>query len=83
VGLACDAAAARQVARRFGLAASTVRAIDLRWLERWNAKRRKPALLQMRVEEIYLGKKTKFLTVVSNLEQANRSGSDGIGSRRR
>ena len=73
VGLACDAAAARQVARQFGLAASTVRAIDLRCidlrcLERWNRKRRRLALRQMGVDEIYLGKKTKFLTVVSNLE---------------
>ena len=68
VGLSCDSAAARQVARQFGLAASTVRAIDLRCLERWHAKRRKPALKQMGVDEIYLGKKTKFLTVVSNLE---------------
>ena len=50
VGLACDAAAARQVARQFGLAASTVRAIDLRCLECWNAKRRKPALRQMGVD---------------------------------
>jgi len=68
VGLACEGAAARQVARQFGLAASTVRAIDLRYLERWAAGRRKPALKQMGVDEIYLGKKTKFLTVVSNLE---------------
>ena len=30
--------------------------------------RRKPALAQMGVDEIYLGKKQKFLTVVSNLE---------------
>jgi len=35
VGLACEMASARQVARQFGLAASTVRAIDLRYLERW------------------------------------------------
>jgi transposase len=68
VGLACEGAAARQVARHLGLAASTVRAIDLRYLERWAAGRRKPALKQMGVDEIYLGKKTKFLTVVSNLE---------------
>ena len=68
VGLACEGAAARQVARQFGLAASTVRAIDLRYLERWAAGRRKPALKQMGVDEIYVGKKTKFLTVVSNLQ---------------
>jgi hypothetical protein len=53
VGLACDAAAARQVARQFGMASSTVRAIDLRCLERWNARRRKPALKHMGVDEIY------------------------------
>jgi transposase len=68
VGQACESAAARQVARRFGLAESTVRAIDLRYLERWAASRRKPALRQMGVDEIHIGKKQKFLTVVCNLE---------------
>jgi transposase len=56
------------VAIRFGLASSTVRAIDLRYLERWAAARRKPALVQMGVDEIHLGKKQKFITVVSNLD---------------
>lgn len=70
VGQACESASARQVARRFGLAQSTVRAIDLRYLERWAAGRRKPALRQMGVDEIHLGKKQKFLTVVCNLETA-------------
>lgn len=70
VGQACESAAARQVARRFGLAESTVRAIDLRYLERWAARRRKPALRHMGVDEIHLGKKQKFLTVVCNLETA-------------
>src|SRR6202047_4988713 len=68
VGQACESAAARQLALRFGLAASTVRAIDLRYLERWAASRRRPALAQMGVDEIYLGKKQKFITVVSNLD---------------
>ncbi len=68
VGLACESAAARQVARQFGLAASTVRAIDLRYLERWTKSRKKPVLRQMGVDEIFLGKTQKFLTVVSNLE---------------
>lgn len=68
VGQACESAAARRVARQFGLAESTVRGIDLRYLERWNAARRKPALRQMGVDEIHLGKKQKFLTVVSNLQ---------------
>src|SRR5207302_4689691 len=35
VGQACESAAARQVTLRFGLVSSTVRAIDLRYLERW------------------------------------------------
>jgi len=68
VGEACESASARRVAKQFGLAESTVRAIDLRYLERWNAQRTKPALRQMGVDEIYLGKTTKFVTVVSNLE---------------
>ena len=68
VGLACESAAGRRVARQFGLSSSTVRAIDLRYLKRWAEGRRKPALRQMGVDEIYLGKQQKFLTVVSNLE---------------
>jgi len=70
VGQACESAAARQVGRRMGMAESTVRAIDLRCLERWDAKRRRPPLRQMGVDEIYRGKKGKFLTVVCNLETA-------------
>jgi transposase len=68
VGLACESAAARQVARQFRLAASTVRAIDQRYLERWSKSRKKPVLRQLGVDEIYLGKTQKFLTVASNLE---------------
>ena len=70
VGQSCESASARQVARRFGLAESTVRAIDLRYLERWSARRTKPAVKQLGVDEIYLGKRQKFITVVSNLETA-------------
>jgi transposase len=68
VGQACEGAAARQVARRMRLAESTVRAIDLRYLERWEARRRKPPLRHMGVDEIYKGKREKFLTVVCNLQ---------------
>jgi transposase len=57
VGQACEGASARQVALRFKLPESTVRAIDLRYLERWAAARKKPALRQMGVDEIHLGKK--------------------------
>jgi transposase len=56
------------VARRTGLAESKVRAIDLRYLERWEAKRRGHGCEQMAVDEIYRGKEGKFLTVVCNLE---------------
>src|ERR1035438_8340181 len=70
VGQSCESAAARQVARRMGLAQSTVRGIDLRYLERCEASRRKPPLRHMGVDELYRGKKDKFLTVVCHLETA-------------
>jgi transposase len=82
VGRACESASARQVTRRFGLADSTVHAIDLRYLERWDAKRRRPALRQMGVDEIHIGEKQKFLTVVCNLETAEPCGSGGSGRKR-
>ena len=69
VGQACESAAVRRGAGQFGLAASTVRGIDLRYLQRWAQGRRGPGLRQMGVDEIYLGKKQKFLTVVTNLER--------------
>ena len=82
VGLACEMASARQVARQFKLPASTVRAIDLRYLERWKESRRQPALRQMGVDEIYLGKKEKFLSVVCNLETGEPCGLDENAKRR-
>ena len=45
-----------------------MRAIDLRYLQRWSAARRKDPLVQMGVDEVYFGKQMKFITVVSNLE---------------
>jgi transposase len=68
VGLGCESAPVRRVARQFGLSPSRVRAIDLRYLKGWAASRRKPALRQMGIDEMYVGKKQKLLTVVSNLE---------------
>jgi transposase len=75
VGQACESAAVRQVARHMGLAASTVRTIDQRYLEPWDARRRQSLLRQVGVDEIYRGKKGKFLTVVcvlNRLFQLNR-----------
>src|SRR5260370_20943350 len=83
VGLAWERAWVRRVARQFGLSSSTVRVMDLRYLRRWAEGRRKPALRQMGVDEIYLGKKQKFLTVVSNLETGSRCGSGGSGRNKR
>src|SRR6266568_1853911 len=68
VGQACESASARQVARRMDLPESTVRGIDLRYLERCEASRRPPRLRHMGVDELYKGKHDKFLTVVCNLE---------------
>lgn len=68
VGQACRGAAATHVAKQFGLKPGTVRAIDLRYLSRWSQSRRTPALKQMGVDELYLGKSQKFILVVSNLE---------------
>jgi transposase len=44
VGQACESASVRRVARQFGSVASTVRALDLRYLRRWSEGRRRPAL---------------------------------------
>jgi len=68
VGVACESAAARRVAQQFGLSVSAVLAIDLRYLERWSKSRKKLALRKVGVDEIWLGKKRKFTTVVTNLE---------------
>src|ERR1019366_2846822 len=47
----CESAAARRVARQFGLSTGTVVAINLRYLERWSQSRKKPALRNMGVDE--------------------------------
>jgi transposase len=47
-----------------------VRAIDQRYLERWSQSRKKVLVRQLGVDEIYLGKKRKFITVVCDLETA-------------
>jgi hypothetical protein len=73
VGQACESAAARQVALRFGLPPSTVRAIDLRYLERGQQRGASRRWRKMGVDEIYLGKKQKFITVVSNLDSGERA----------
>jgi hypothetical protein len=68
VGEACESASARQVARRFELAASTVRAIDLSLSGTMGQEPTKASLATNGGGQISLGKKQRFLTVVSNLE---------------
>ena len=63
----CSEAPVRRVAARWGLAGETVRLMDKRVLQRWAARRPRPPIRHLGVDEIFLGKAAKFLTVVSNL----------------
>jgi transposase len=63
----CAHAPVRRVAVRWGLAPETVRLMDKRVLQRWAAARPRPPVRHLGVDEIFLGKADKFLTVVSNL----------------
>jgi transposase len=47
VGGACESASVRRGARQFRLAASTMRAVGGKYLERWNAARRQAALKEI------------------------------------
>lgn len=68
VGQACEGGSAIAVGRQFRLPARQVLRIDKRYLQRWAEKRKKAPLRHIGVDEIHMGKKEKFLTVVSNLE---------------
>ena len=83
VGEACESAPARQVARRMGLAESPVRGLDPRYLELCEASRRKAPLRQIGVDEIYQGKRDKFLTWSAIWKRENRCGSARSGRKRR
>jgi transposase len=64
----CEAAPVTRVAARWQVAPATVRRMDHRVLARWAASRPRRPLRYLGVDEIYLGKRDKFLTVVSDLE---------------
>ncbi|MBI2459955.1 MAG: ISL3 family transposase, partial [Candidatus Rokubacteria bacterium] len=64
----CEAAPVSRVAARWGLAPATVRRLDKRALQGWAAGRTREPVRPLGVDEIFLGKKDKFLTVVSDLE---------------
>ena len=64
----CEAAAVSRVAAQRGLPPETVRRMDKRVLRRWAAGRARTPLHYLGVDEIFLGRADKFLTVVSDLE---------------
>src|SRR5262245_11363841 len=64
----CEAAPTSRVALRWGLPPETVRRMDKRVLKRWAAARSRTPLHYLGVDEIFVGKMVKFLTVVSDLE---------------
>jgi transposase len=68
VAQACEAAPVSRVAAQWGLPPETVRRMDKRVLRRWAARRPRRPLRYLGVDEIFLGKTVKFLTVVSDLE---------------
>jgi transposase len=64
----CEAAPVSRVARTWQLPPETVRRLDQRVLRRWAAARPRTPLRFLGVDEIYLGRRDKFLTIVSDLE---------------
>ena len=68
VAQGCEAAPVSRVAAQWGLPPETVRRMDKRVLRRWAARRPRRPLRYLGVDEIFLGKTVKFLTVVSDLE---------------
>jgi transposase len=65
----CEAAPVSRVALAWGVPPETVRRMDKRVLRRWATARPRTPLRALGVDEIYLGKRDKFLTVVSDLDR--------------
>jgi transposase len=66
----CEAAPVSRVALAWRLPPETVRRMDKRVLRRWAAGRPRRPVCYLGVDELYLGRRDKFLTVVSDLEAA-------------
>jgi transposase len=64
----CEAAPVSRVAQAWHLPAETVRRLDKRLLRRWAAGRPRTPRRFLGVDEIYLGRRDKFLTIVSDLD---------------
>ncbi len=65
----CEAAPVTRVALRWRLPPESVRRLDKRVLRRWATERPRKPLRYLGVDEIYLGTRDKFLTVVSDLDR--------------
>jgi transposase len=65
----CEAAPVSRVARTWRVPPETARRMDKRVLRRWAAERPRTPLRYLGVDEIYLGQRDKFLTVVSDLDR--------------
>ena len=68
VGRDCEDAPVTRVAARWGLAPTTARRIDKRYLETWSQARRRQPLRHIGVDEVFW-KEGSCLTVVSDLER--------------
>ncbi len=64
----CEAAPVSRVAAKWGLAPATVRRIDQRALQGWATSRLREPGRYLGVDEIFLGKRDKCLTEVSDLD---------------
>ncbi len=65
----CEAAPVSRVARTWHVPPETARRMDKRGLRRWATERPRKPLRYLGVDEIYLGQRDKFLTVVSDLDR--------------
>src|SRR5712692_6492312 len=66
-----------------GLPPETVRRMDKRVLRRWAAARPRTPLHYLGVDEIFLGKTVKFLTVASDLETRDQFFAEALPPARR
>ena len=64
----CEAAPVSRVAQVWQMPPETVRRLDKRVLRRWAAGRPRTPIRYLGVDEIYLGRRDKFLTIVSDLD---------------
>ena len=74
----CEAAPVSRVARTRPVPPETPRRMDKRVLRRWATERPRKPLRYLGVDEIYLGQRDKFLTVVSDLDRGRAQTAHGM-----